>query len=383
MINKKSYRLFLVKEMDQLTPTLAGYPIPEKAPEVLAAPHHRLHPLVFALGGAFSVIALVLALVLPNVIPVSPKPIGHDVANEEPNYFSSRIFNAVITKEENYTYTVPTEQPVEANRDSRYQIYQSFTVLDSFYIKTCFPDGMAPFFPDEFANQQIDTVVAWLKIEIPQLNYLGKRYYSNYYQSFIVFRYGTIVQGFLGYRENNQNSIDSAIGPSENYYFESREILTPNHLAIENQKGEQIYDIKIRLGESIHDVEIEGSVRPSPFDSSVCVIKQIPCNVDLTSWSKNDLSNVVALAQDAAPLRVDIKATVTGKEPSDRRTFYVESETAPALKTVFSQYYEINGEVYSAGDIDMKVGSEISFFYFRRFEGPTPDFLWLHVIEIL
>lgn len=369
--------------MDRLTPALAGYQNVEVTPKVVSTPHHRLNPLVFALGGACSIIALVLALVLPNVIPLSPKPIDYDIANDEPNYFSSRIFNAVITGDKNYTYTVPSEQLPEENRDDRYQTYQSFTVLDSFYIKTCFNTGMAPFFPDEFANQQIDTVVAWLKIEIPRVTYFGKRYYSNYFRSFIVFRYGTIVQGFLGYREGTQNSSDNTINPLETYYFDSEKLLTPNHLAFENQKGEYIYEISINLGESIRDVEIEGSVRPSPFDSGVSEQKQIPCSVDPTSWSRDDLSNVVALAQDAAPLRVDIKAKVVGKEPSDRRTFYVESETESALKTVFSQYYKINGAIYSAGDVNMKVGAEISFFYFRRYEGPTPNYLWLHVVEIL
>ena len=119
--------------MDRLTPVLAGYPTLEKAPEVIPTPRHRLNPLVFALGGAFSVIALVLALVLPNVLSLSPKPIGYDVANEEPNYFSSRIFNAVITKEENYTYTVPTEQPPEDDANDHYMDDTDRGLVESCY----------------------------------------------------------------------------------------------------------------------------------------------------------------------------------------------------------------------------------------------------------
>jgi len=383
MINKESYRLSLAKEMDRLTPVLAGYPTLEKAPEVIPTPRHRLNPLVFALGGAFSVIALVLALVLPNFIPLSPKPIGYDVANEEPNYFSSRIFNAVITKEENYTYTVPTEQPPEDDANDHYTVYQSFTVLDSFYIKTTFDNGMAPLFPTDFAGQQIDTVVALLKFLIPQIDGLGQRIYYDFYVPFIVLRYGTSIQGFTGYQRKIDTLDRGTFHPLEEYFFSSNGLLTPYHLAGEDQKGDKIYTIQMNLGESIRDVKIQGSVRPSWFDPFPHEEKAIPCSADPATWSKNDLSSVVALAQYAAPLRVDVKATVTGKEPSDRRTFYVESETAPALKTVFSQYYEINGEVYSAGDIDMKVGAEISFFYYRRYEGPIPDYLWLHVIEIL
>jgi len=383
MINKKSYRQYLEQRMDRLTPVLDTYEQSAAICGVTNKPKKK-NPLLWVIASVGGVLALALAIIIPQFVGSkgagdNPKPLDYVINDEEPNYCTRRIFNAVVKGEENYTYVVENPQPVYFTDDSTFIPYRKLTVLDAFYVKTSFEKGMAPFFPDSCANEQIDTIVTSLQITVPS----NEERSFDFYIPYIIFKYGDTIQGFGGTTIGEGSSYNHKFAGPEQLHFSSADMISADHFISEEQQGQMVYSFQITRGDDEKDLSMQGFSKPSFFDSTADKYEPIVCSLDPSSFKKGDLSSTIDLVSETAPKKITLTAKVTALDSTDRRTFGVETEDMPTLKTVFSQYFKLNGQYYSAGDVHLKVGSAIRFSYYVRFEGYNPVFLYLHLIEIL
>ena len=331
--------------------------------------------MIASVGG---VLALALAIIIP--LTTGPKPVDYPVSNDEPDYCTRRIFNAAVKGEDDYTY-VPDKIETYTNPTTNdFYAFSKVTLLDYFYVKTSFDTDFFPFFPPSVQNQPIDTIVALLRVtSLPDTNYMNRTSDKDFLE--LILSYGDTVQGFIGGGSADENSTKIVFPQttrfSSDYFFAGNRILSSP------QPEEYLYSIDLVLGEKEGDMNISGmsvgyrrTANPHPWTS-------FPCSVDSASYKKEGLANILKLVEESAAKEITATATVTALHPDDRRTFTVKSQELPSLETVFSQYFEMGGKIYSAGDISLKVGSSIRFSFYLRYDWYSPKSINLELIEVL
>jgi hypothetical protein len=314
---------------------------------------------------------------LPNVLSLSPKLTKYVETNQEPNYLSRRIFNAVANGESDYTYKVEGSTEVYNPSSNNYFPFTMLTVKDSFYVQTSFDEGLAPFFPDSLKGQPVDTVFALLSLKYQFAS--GRT--DDFIRPIIIFRYGDSVQGFVGGGFAYYDGTDwAAFWNEKEIVFSSDYYLAGNHLITELDEVSTIYRFNLTTGSDGHDITFAATVQHGTYGADR---HSIPCSIDLNSLRRDEVPGLVKTVTENGPKKINVTTSVIETDPNDLRRFYVEVETLPSLKSVFSQFFKVGEYIYSAGDVDLKKGDSISFAYYVRFEGYAPIELNLGMVEIL
>jgi hypothetical protein len=377
MINKESYRQFLLSKMERKTPVLEAIGA-NKVTTPIARESHPRHAWKRWLISALSVVAgASLALGIVELVAFHPwsqtETPTMNVAQRQ--YLAAKVYQKIVASDESIQYgDVPDSATSIDDTFKTVVSFSSMTVRDSFFIRTSFDSSLEPYFDDSFANTPVDTVFALLNFTFANADKLTNEINAII---MVIFCHNGVVNGFLGPGNTTERtprhlsaftemSVSSSCFLSGNsYVYDKTDPLLYNIFFKKDDKG--LYSISAHSG---------------------CLVKSgktdISCSIDNSAYKPLATNVTMDLVdQSNKAKKISGVATIQSIDPKTG-VLSVSCDAIPSLETVTYTQLIAGGETWN-GDPQgiLKSGSKISFSYYQRYEGYLPKNLTVGTITLV
>jgi hypothetical protein len=374
MINKNSYRDYLLAKMERQTPVLEKVgTIPLVTP--VSAPAKPLHPArKWVIGSLCAILSAFLVAFGASeaVAYLNQAKTPKAMSIEERNYMASRIYNTIVKDDESIPMADLT--PYESSSDVGWNIFpfQYLVVVDSYYIQTSYDTNLTPFFDDSIRGKPVNTALALLKFVCGVKN--GEVYSRIGAMIMLNFEGKTIgfLSGLTGDWDGTLTTIDEVAEKTTGHdtmSFSSNYFLTAGGTANEDgQAGIVSLDVsgKHETGYSIAGaysrIDERGYFYEEPFN----------CSIDNNTYKKMGKEETIDLINKSLVEKKQAQAVILAID-KNKWALSVTSEELPSLKTVRFLKLETNKTTYDYDpDGILAIGDTIGFDYYVRYENYQP-----------
>lgn len=381
MINKESYRQYLIGRMERKTPVLERIASNEVTTPIQSEtkPLQRRRKWLIPAISAFSVLAIALGVTAFALTHPTTNPENWIMSLEERQYLAARVYDETVGKDESIQYAaLPDGWPKRGHYSTTPQTntiwFTKLEVRDSFYIKTTFESDFAPFFGEGFANAPIDTVVALLHYEYPGSTKEEKK--SSVIIMTIFCQNGT-ANGFVGTGQTEEYP-PMSLSPFTWFGVSSNLFLTANSIVEDNTDQSINYQVLFKKEkETVYSISAR-----SGWVSYKEPVKDIPCSVDNSAYKPLAKDVTLDLVNGSA-YSEKVYGSATVEKVNDDGSLSVSSLSLPTLKTLHYTHLSYEGES-TIGDSRglLKEGSKLSFFFYSRSVNYAPVDLTVGTIEL-